>query len=560
MVRLVAFRGKGAEVVLALDQAGRVPKQAHVERLCERPLEPPAEGGRTRRIQANVVAIPAGNRRFPGVKAGLHRLHGLDPAVLWKERIERAMHVGGGPSERCAEADALAQRMDPCIGSARCVGYRSAAEEALQNPLELGLNGATGGLTLPADKAGAVVMQDGKESPAHRPGNLVFSHPPGKLRNCLSRLTKAPLFGYNFLPFPIPTLISRRLSPSVINDGPLHSALHQLAQGLPLDREATTAAFAVLMSGGASPAQAAGLLMGLRARGETAEEVAGAALALRGAMVRLETDNPEFLVDTCGTGGGRVGTLNISTAAAFIVAGAGVPVAKHGNRSFTSKSGSADVLEALGIEISLAPEAAAGVLRSVGLTFLFAPTYHPAMRHMGPARKELGVTTIMNLLGPLVNPAGVVRQVVGVADETRAPLMADALAALGARHALVLHAAVGMDEISPAGLTSVWEVEDGRVRTWQLRPARYGLECSDLGDLAGGEPAENAGRIERLLSGEANKAVCCAALLNAAAALYVSGNGWSLEEAAIRAQESLASGAGAAVLARLRAAAPRATF
>ena len=344
------------------------------------------------------------------------------------------------------------------------------------------------------------------------------------------------------------------------NDGPLLSALHQLAQGLPLDRDATKAAFGVLMGGGASPAQAAGLLMGLRARGETAEEVAGAALALRGAMVRLETDNPEALVDTCGTGGGRVGTLNISTAAAFIVAGAGVQVAKHGNRSFTSKSGSADVLEALGIDISLAPKAAAEVLRSVGLTFLFAPTYHPAMRHMGPVRKELGVTTIMNLLGPLVNPAGVVRQVVGVADETRAPLVADALAALGARHALVLHAAVGMDEISPWGLTSVWEVEDGRVRTWRLRPARYGLECGDLDDLAGGEPAENAGRIERLLSGEANKAVRCAALLNAAAALYVSGNGWSLEEAATRARESLSSGAGAAVLARLRAAAPRATF
>jgi anthranilate phosphoribosyltransferase len=342
----------------------------------------------------------------------------------------------------------------------------------------------------------------------------------------------------------------------VINDGPLRSALHQLAQGLPLDREATTAAFTVLMCGGASPAQAAGLLMGLRARGETAEEVAGAALALRGAMVRLETDHPDLLVDTCGTGGGRVGTLNISTAAAFIVAGAGVPVAKHGNRSFTSKSGSADVLEALGIDISLPPQAASEVLRSVGLTFLFAPTYHPAMRHVGPVRKELGVTTIMNLLGPLVNPAGVVRQVVGVADETRAPLMADALAALGARHALVLHAAVGMDEISPSGLTSVWEVEDGHVRTWQLSPARYGLECSDLDDLAGGEPAENAERIDRLLSAEGNKAVRCAALLNAAAALYVSGNGWSLDESAARAQESLSSGAGAAVLERLRKAAP----
>jgi anthranilate phosphoribosyltransferase len=162
----------------------------------------------------------------------------------------------------------------------------------------------------------------------------------------------------------------------------------------------------------------------------------------------------------------------------------------------------------------------------------------------------------MNLLGPLVNPAGVVRQVVGVADQTRAPLVAEALAALGARHALVLHAAVGMDEISPSGLTSVWEVEDGRVSTWQLRPGRYGLECGDLDDLAGGEPAENAGRIERLLSGEANHAVRCAALLNAAAALYVSGKGWSFEDSVKRAGAALENGAGADVLARLRSAAP----
>jgi len=341
----------------------------------------------------------------------------------------------------------------------------------------------------------------------------------------------------------------------VIDDTPLRSALHQLAQGLPLDRDATAAAFTVLMCGGATPVQAAALLMGLRARGETVDEVAGAALALRRAMIRLDAD-PERLVDTCGTGGGRVGTLNVSTAAAFIVAGAGVRVAKHGNRSFTSRSGSADVLEALGIDISLTPDAAAGVLRSVGLTFLFAPIYHPAMRHVGPVRKELGVATIMNLLGPLANPASVARQVIGVADQARGPLMAGALAALGATHALVLHAEVGMDEISPSGITLVWEVANGSVRTWQLAPEKYQLECRDLEGLAGGEPAENAGRIERLLSGDANEAVRCAVLLNAAAALYVSGNGWSLEEAAQRAQTSLSSGAGAQVLARLRKAAP----
>ena len=340
-------------------------------------------------------------------------------------------------------------------------------------------------------------------------------------------------------------------------DAPLRFALQQLAQGASLDREATAAAFDVVMRGEASPVQTAALLMGLRTKGETADEMAGAVLALRCAMVPLETINPELVVDTCGTGGGRVGTLNISTAAAFVVAGAGVPVAKHGNRSYTSRCGSADVLEALGIDINLSPAAAGELLQSVGLTFLFAPNYHPAMRHVGPVRKELGVPTIMNLLGPLANPARVRRQVVGVADAARAKLIADTLAALGARHALVLHASVGMDEISPSGSTLVWEVKDGGVDRWELDPAGYGLECRDLENLAGGEPEENADRIERLFSGEADDVVRCAVLLNAAAALYVSANGWSLEEAVGRSKESLASGAAAGVLQRLRKAAPR---
>src|SRR5215212_2550208 len=229
------------------------------------------------------------------------------------------------------------------------------------------------------------------------------------------------------------------------------------------------------MQGEATPVQTAALLMGLRAKGETADELAGAASALRNAMVRVELENPDTLVDTCGTGGGRIGTLNVSTAAAFVVAGAGVAVAKHGNRSYTSRSGSADVLEALGIDIELTPSRAPEVFRAAGLVFLFAPTYHPAMRHVGPVRRELGVATIMNLLGPLVNPAGVVRQVIGVADRARAPLVAEALAMLGTRHALVLHANVGMDEISPSGTTSVWEVKAGSIHTWELSPADYGL-------------------------------------------------------------------------------------
>jgi anthranilate phosphoribosyltransferase len=342
----------------------------------------------------------------------------------------------------------------------------------------------------------------------------------------------------------------------VIDDAPLRFALQQIAQGRSLSRDAASAAFGVLMRGGAGPIQGAALLMGLRAKGETAEEIAGAALALRRAMLRLEVDTAEQLVDTCGTGGGQIGTLNISTAAAFVVAGAGVPVAKHGNRSYTSRSGSADVLEALGVDIGIGPDRAASVLRAVGLVFLFAPTYHPAMRHLAGVRKELGIPTIMNLLGPLANPAGIARQVIGVADRGRAPLVAGALAELGSRHALVLHGEVGMDEISPSGRTLVWEVANGEVRTWEIDPGRFGLHCNDLGDLAGAEPEDNASRIESLLEGGGTQAVRCAVLLNAAAALYISGRNWSFEESVQRGTEALDSGAAAQVLERLRAAAP----
>jgi anthranilate phosphoribosyltransferase len=344
----------------------------------------------------------------------------------------------------------------------------------------------------------------------------------------------------------------------VTDDAPLRQAVQELARGDSLSSETAAAAFSVLMRGEATPVQTSALLMGLRAKGETADEVAGAAMALRLAMTRVVVGDPGRLVDTCGTGGGRVGTLNLSTAAAFVVAGAGVPVAKHGNRSFTSRSGSADVLEALGVNIQLTPERAAAVLCEAGLVFLFAPSFHPAMRHVGPVRKELGVPTIMNLLGPLVNPAGVTRQVIGVAEERRAPLVAAALARLEATHALVLHAEVGMDEVSPCGLTRVWEVGEGTVMTeWLIDPRRYGLDCDDLDGLAGGEPAENAGRIERLLGGrDGTPAIRCAVLLNAAAGLYVSGRGWTLEESVERATRAMETGAGMEVLERLRRAVP----
>jgi anthranilate phosphoribosyltransferase len=338
---------------------------------------------------------------------------------------------------------------------------------------------------------------------------------------------------------------------------PLRYALGQLSQGRSLSAEAAGAAFDVLMRGDATPVETAALLMALRVKGETAEEVAGAASALRRAMVRVELEGARA-VDTCGTGGGLVGTLNVSTAAALVVAGAGVPVAKHGNRSYTSRSGSADVLEALGVDIALMPDRAPEVFRAAGLVFLFAPTYHPAMRHVGPVRRELGVATIMNLLGPLANPAGVSRQVIGVSHAHRAPVLAEALLRLGAEHALVLHADVGMDEISPCGATEVWEVRDGAVRQWRVEPERYRLACDDLDLLAGGEPEDNARRIEELLAGYGNSAERCAVLLNAAAAIYVAGSADTFEKGVELAETALRDGAARDALERLRGAAPRA--
>lgn len=333
---------------------------------------------------------------------------------------------------------------------------------------------------------------------------------------------------------------------------PLAAALRCLADGLPLSGEGTAAAFDVVMSGGATPAQTAALLMGLRARGESVEQIAGAAMALRRAMVPLVTPSPERLVDTCGTGGGAVGTLNVSTAAALVAAGAGVPVAKHGNRSYTSRCGSADLLEALGVDIALPAERASRVLARAGFVFLFAPAYHPAMRYVAPTRKELGVATIMNLLGPLVNPAGVRRQVIGVGDRERAPLVAGALCELGATHALVVHADIGMDEISPRGMTAVWEVRGGTIGQWTLDPGTVGLAVDDLEDLAGGEPGDNARRIEQLLDGTAGPASRAAVLLNAGAALYVAGLGLDYRESVKAAERALDTGRAAAVLDRLR--------
>jgi anthranilate phosphoribosyltransferase len=333
---------------------------------------------------------------------------------------------------------------------------------------------------------------------------------------------------------------------------PLQQAIAALANRQSLSERQATDVFAAVMRGEATPAQIAALLMGLRVKGETAEEVAGAARALRDAMVRVAAPGAH-LVDTCGTGGGTVSTFNISTAAAFVAAGAGASVAKHGNRSFTSQCGSADVLEALGVRISLDAVEAARVLREACVTFLFAPNFHPAMKHAGPVRRELAVPSVMNLLGPLANPAGVRRQVVGVADGDRAPLMAGALARLGAEHALVVHARIGMDEIAPQGITDVWEVRDGRVTTWELDPHSHRLAIDDVGSLRGGDPAANARRVERLLAdGGSDGPGQAAVLLNAAAAVYVAGLVSSYEAGVARARAALAAGKGREALERLR--------
>lgn len=333
---------------------------------------------------------------------------------------------------------------------------------------------------------------------------------------------------------------------------PLLTALDRLRDGSDLSADQTAAAFGVVMRGEAQEGEIEALLLGLRDKGEVADEIAGAARALREAMVQVECGDGGPLVDTCGTGGGSVSTFNISTAAAFVIAGAGARVAKHGNRSYTSKCGSADVLEALGAAIATNAPDAGRQLNSTGMTFLFAPTYHPAMRHVGPVRKRLGVATIMNLLGPLANPAGVRRQVIGVADPSRAPLIAEALLRLGVDHAMVVHGEAGMDEISPIGPTQVWEVEHGMLASWKLNPAEFDLATGDLESLRGGEPAENARRIEGLVEGRENGLGRSAVLLNAGAGLYVAGLARNVREGVRLAEETLRDGRAARVLRDLR--------
>lgn len=334
----------------------------------------------------------------------------------------------------------------------------------------------------------------------------------------------------------------------------LRSAIRSLSRREALSQDASAHAFREVMAGEGTPVLIAALLAALRVKGETADELAGAARAVREAMTRIDAPGRDTLVDTCGTGGGSVATFNISTAAALVVAGAGVRVAKHGNRSFTTKCGSADVLEALGVAIDIPAARMAAVLEAAGIVFMFAPTMHPAFRHVGPIRRELGIETLMNMVGPLANPAGAGRQVVGVSDPGRAELMAGALAALGTVHALVVHGSPGMDEVSPLGPTAVIEVRGGAVSRWTIDPKELGFGEFDAADLAGAEPALNARVVEAAIQGAAAPGAQAAVLLNAAAALYVAGRATSLPAALDVARESVTSGGALAALDRLRAA------
>jgi anthranilate phosphoribosyltransferase len=274
-------------------------------------------------------------------------------------------------------------------------------------------------------------------------------------------------------------------------------------------------------------------------------------------MVRVPARDADALVDTAGTGGGDITTFNISTAAALVAAGAGVRIAKHGNRSYTSKCGSADVLEALGVNIQLTPTRMGEILEEIGMVFMFAPLLHPAMKHVGPVRKELGVSTVMNMLGPLTNPAGARRQVVGVADPHLVSLLVRALQELGHARGLVVHGSPGMDEVSPTGTTRLAELKDGRVVESEITPEALGVDPHPLEGIQGGTAAENAQVIRDVLSGKRRDAARTATLLNAAAAIYVASAADSLARAVRMAADAIASGAALQKLEALKSASSR---
>lgn len=323
--------------------------------------------------------------------------------------------------------------------------------------------------------------------------------------------------------------------------------LQKLASGRPLQRDEAEDAFGIIMSGEATPSQIGGFLMALRLRGETTPEIAGAVATMRAKMTKVEA--PDDAMDIVGTGGDSSGSYNVSTSTAFVVAGCGVPIAKHGNRALTSRSGAADTLAALGVNLELDPAGISRCIREAGIGFMFAPAHHSAMRHVGPTRVELGTRTIFNLLGPLSNPAGVKRQLLGVfAPEWVEPL-AHVLQDLGCEAAWVVHGD-GLDEMTLTGATKVAELKDGVVRTFEVTPEDAGLSRVDGAALKGGDAEHNAGALRALLDG-APGAYRDITLLNAAAALIIAGKADTLKDGVALAAQSIDNGKAKAALDRL---------
>jgi len=324
--------------------------------------------------------------------------------------------------------------------------------------------------------------------------------------------------------------------------GGLRALIRQLMRGENLSRAEAAGLLDALLDTSATDAQIGAALVALAVKGETVDELAGMASAMRGRAVRIRSSHARF-IDTAGTGSSRAKTFNVSTAAAFVIAGAGLPVAKHGSRAATSRSGSADVLAALGVEVAASPTVSEACLERLGLCFMFAPLYHGATARVAGVRRELGVHTTFNLLGPLTNPAGAPRQIIGVWDSSLVEKMARVLAALGTERAWVVHGDDGLDEVTLAGKTLVGEAAGGEVRMFEITPEDFGLERSSLDDLRGGDAEANASIIRAVLSGERRDAARALVVANAAAALLVGGAAEDLRDAARLAQESIDGGA-----------------
>jgi anthranilate phosphoribosyltransferase len=350
------------------------------------------------------------------------------------------------------------------------------------------------------------------------------------------------------------TLPSWLLPTPARRDEPSGSSLREftlrLMRGENLRREEAAALLDALLDGAATDAQIGAALVALAVKGETVEELAGLASAMRARAVRIHARH-ECFIDTAGTGSSTAKTFNVSTAAAFIIAGAGLPVAKHGSRAATSRSGSADVLTALGLNVNAAPEVSEHCLNEFGVCFMFAPLYHGATARVAGVRRELGVHTTFNLLGPLTNPAGAPRQLIGVWHEALVEPLAHALLALGAERAWVVHGRDGLDEVTLAGSTKVAEVAGGAVRVFEVAPEDFGLKAAPLDGLRGGDATENARIIRSILSGERRDAGRSLVVANAAAALFVGGVATDLREATRLAEHSIDDGAALGKLERL---------